>query len=157
MNKLFKVGATLLFALFLAACNKADPAAELKKLEDWSIANQQAQATFQADFQKKMASGDLAQIEQAAKEFNDNFSKIEQSLAAVDVKNDEVKALKTKMQETLKLSTSLIQDGVELLRNPDQSPEKVAAVQKKTEETIKSSQEVLKLRSELAEKFNKKQ
>ncbi|MDY4593841.1 MAG: hypothetical protein SO424_02060 [[Pasteurella] aerogenes] len=156
MNKLFKVGATLLFALFLAACNKVDPAAELKKLEDWSTANQQEQATFQADLQKKMASGDLAQIEQAAKEFNDNITKIEQSLDAVEVKNDEVKALKTKMQETLKLSSSLVQDGVELLRNPSQSPEKVAAVQKKTEETIKSSQEVLKLRSELAEKFNKK-
>lgn len=157
MNKLFKIGATLLFALFLVACNKTDPAAELKKLEDWSIANQQAQATFLADFQKKMTSGDLAQIEQAAKEFNDNITKIEQSLDAVEVKNDEIKALKTKMQETLKLSSSLVQDGIELLRNPEQSPEKIAAVQKKTEDTVKSSQEVLKLKSELTEKFNKKQ
>lgn len=156
MNKFIKMGATALFALFLVAC-KPDPAADFKKLEDWAQSNQQAQTDFQAAFQQKLLSGDVQQIEAAVKEFDANVDKLQKGLDALEIKSDEIKVLKTKMQDNLKLSVELVKDGVELMLKPDTvTPERATEVQEKTQKALQASDEVIKLRAELATKYGKK-
>ncbi len=154
MNNLLKIGATIVFALFVAACNKADPAADFKKLTDWGAANQQTQAAFQAEFQKKVATQDPQQIEQAVSELNAKISEIEKSLNALDIQSPEIKPLKEKMKSTLALSSDLMKDSIALMKNPTE--EGVKALQDKTQHAVQATNELQQLQAQLAEKYGEK-
>ena len=154
MNKLIKVGAVALFSLFVVACNKADPAADLKKLVDWQTSHMASQQNFQVEFQKKIASQDPAQIDAAVKEFSEKIAETQKGLDALDIQSDEVKVLKEKMKATLVVSNELVVDSVKAMQNP--TAEAQQAIIKKSEEAMKGAQELLKIRTELQQKYNVK-
>ncbi|HBO37279.1 MAG TPA: hypothetical protein DD638_01315 [Pasteurellaceae bacterium] len=153
MNKLIKFGAAALLAIFVTACgDKADPAADFKKLSDWSAAQQQSQLAFQTEFQKKVATQDPAQIEEALKDVNAKVAEIEKSLDALDIKSPEIKTLKDKMKSGLMLSNQLVADGLKIMQNPtDIEAQKV--VQEKVEKVQQEMVELQKLQMELQQKY----
>ena len=108
MKKLFKILSVTLFAFVVTACgDKADPAAEFKKLNDWSVNNQQAVMTLQTEIQQSLASQDQAKIEEAVKKFNDKFAEFQKELDAIEVKDPEIKAFKDKVKNGLVSSNKL--------------------------------------------------
>ncbi|TCP95737.1 hypothetical protein EDC44_10716 [Cricetibacter osteomyelitidis] len=154
MNKFIKIAAVALFSLFVAACNKADPKADFKKLTDWSVAQQQAQLDLQKlqlELQQKVATQDLAQIEPTLDQFNTKIAEMQKSLEAVDVKSPEIKALKDKMISTWNASKDLMIDGLNAMKNPQSIDQK--ALMEKTQNAVKSAEELQKLQVELQQKF----
>lgn len=154
MNKIIKLGTAVLFALFVAACNKADPAADYQKLVEWSVANQQSQAAFQQEYMQKLSSGDETQIVEAMNALSARNADVQKSLNALDIKSPEIKQLKDKMQSVLTLTSELAKDGLALMNNA--TPEATKVVQEKTEKTTAATAELQKLQAELAEKYGKK-
>lgn len=154
MNKIIKLGTAVLFALFVAACNKADPAADYQKLVEWSVANQQSQAAFQQEYMQKLSSGDETQIAEAMNALSARNAEVQKSLNALDIKSPEIKQLKDKMQSVLTLTSELAKDGLALMNNA--TPEATKAVLEKTEKTTAATVELQKLQAELAEKYGKK-
>ncbi len=151
MNKLIKLGAVALFSFFVVACNKADPAADLKKLTDWQAAQNQSQMAFQQEFQQKMATQDPAQIDAAVKDFGAKVAEIQKGLDALDIKSEEVKGLKDKMKAALVLSNELVLDSVKVMQNPTEEAQK--AILDKTQKVMQAQQDLVKLQSELQAKY----
>ena len=152
MNKLFKILSVTLFAFVVTACgDKANPAAEFKKLNDWSVNNQQAVMTLQTEIQQSLASQDPAKIEEAVKKFNDKFAEFQKELDAIEVKDPEIKAFKDKVKNGLVSSNKLITDVITLMKSP------TAELQKQVEEgpkkLIQDASEVTKLQAELQKKY----
>lgn len=154
MNKLIKLGAVALFSFFVVACNKADPAADFKKLTEWQAAQTQSQIAFQQEFQQKMATQDPAQIDAAVKDFGNKVTEIQKGLDALDIQSEEVKVLKDKMKEALVLSNELVMDSVKVMQNPTEESQK--AIVEKTQKVMQTQQDLVKLQGELQAKFGAK-
>ncbi|MDO4430565.1 MAG: hypothetical protein Q4B95_04605 [Lonepinella koalarum] len=151
MNKLLKIGAPVLFAFFLSACDKPDPAADFKRLMEFSEKQQQSQIAFQAELQQKLASQDPKQIEVALNDFSEKVKATAKDLEAVEVKSDEVKAFKVKMTEALNLSNELLADSVKMMQNP--TIEAQQALQQKSQQALKTAEELQKQQAELQQKY----
>lgn len=154
MNKLIKLSATLLFALFLSACEKPDPAADFKKLMEFGEKQQQSQVTFQAELQQRLATQDPKQIEGALNDFSQKVTQIAKELDAIEVKSDEIKSFKTKMKDGLILSSELLSDSIKLMQNPTEEGQK--ALQEKTQNALKIAQELQEIQTELQKKYTTK-
>ncbi|MCW9733866.1 hypothetical protein L5B97_10420 [Avibacterium sp. 20-15] len=154
MNKIIKLGTAVLFALFIAACNKADPAADYQKLVEWSLANQQSQVAFQQEYMEKLSSGDEKQIAEAMNALSARNAEVQKSLNTLDIKSAEIEQLKDKMQSVLTLTSELAKDGLALMNNA--SEEATKAIQAKTEKTTAATEELKKLQDEMAAKYGKK-
>ena len=152
MNKLFKILSVTLFAFVVTACgDKANPAAEFKKLNDWSVNNQQAVMTLQTEIQQSLASQDPAKIEEAVKKFNDKFAEFQKELDAIEVKDPEIKAFKDKVKNGLVSSNKLITDVITLMKSPTAELQK--QVQEETQKVMQEAMEVTKLQAELQKKY----
>ena len=152
MNKLFKILSVTLFAFVVTACgDKADPAAEFKKLNDWSVNNQQAVMTLQTEIQQSLASQDQAKIEEAVKKFNDKFAEFQKELDAIEVKDPEIKAFKDKVKNGLVSSNKLITDVITLMKSPTAELQK--QVEEGTKKLMQDASEVTKLQAELQKKY----
>ena len=152
MKKLFKILSVTLFAFVVTACgDKADPAAEFKKLNDWSVNNQQAVMTLQTEIQQSLASQDPAKIEEAVKKFNDKFAEFQKELDAIEVKDPEIKAFKDKVKNGLVSSNKLITDVITLMKSPTAELQK--QVQEETQKVMQEAMEVTKLQAELQKKY----
>ena len=152
MNKLFKILSVTLFAFVVTACgDKANPAAEFKKLNDWSVNNQQAVMTLQTEIQQSLASQDPAKIEEAVKKFNDKFAEFQKELDAIEVKDPEIKAFKDKVKNGLISSNKLITDGITLMKSPTAELQK--QVEEGTKKLMQDASEVTKLQAELQKKY----
>ena len=152
MNKLFKILSVTLFVFVVTACgDKADPAAEFKKLNDWSVNNQQAVMTLQTEIQQSLASQDQAKIEEAVKKFNDKFAEFQKELDAIEVKDPEIKAFKDKVKNGLVSSNKLITDVITLMKSPTAELQK--QVQEETQKVMQEAMEVTKLQAELQKKY----
>ena len=152
MNKLFKILSVTLFAFVVTACgDKANPAAEFKKLNDWSVNNQQAVMTLQTEIQQSLASQDQAKIEEAVKKFNDKFAEFQKELDAIEVKDPEIKAFKDKVKNGLVSSNKLITDVITLMKSPTAELQK--QVQEETQKVMQEAMEVTKLQAELQKKY----
>lgn len=153
MKKLMKLSATLLFAFFLSACEKPDPAADFKKLVEFGEKQQQSQVAFQTELRQKLATQDPQQIEAALTEFNQKVMQITKELDAVEVKSDEIKSFKSKMKDGLTLSSELLADSIKVMQNPTEEGQK--ALQEKTQNTLKTAQELQQIQMELQKKYAK--
>ena len=152
MKKLFKILSVTLFAFVVTACgDKADPAAEFKKLNDWSVNNQQAVMTLQTEIQQSLASQDQAKIEEAVKKFNDKFAEFQKELDAIEVKDPEIKAFKDKVKNGLVSSNKLITDVITLMKSPTAELQK--QVEEGTKKLMQDAMEVTKLQAELQKKY----
>ena len=152
MKKLFKILSVTLFAFVVTACgDKADPAEEFKKLNDWSVNNQQAVMTLQTEIQQSLASQDQAKIEEAVKKFNDKFAEFQKELDAIEVKDPEIKAFKDKVKNGLVSSNKLITDVITLMKSPTAELQK--QVQEETQKVMQEAMEVTKLQAELQKKY----
>ncbi len=152
MNKLFKILSVTLFAFVVTACgDKANPAAEFKKLNDWSVNNQQAVMTLQTEIQQSLASQDQAKIEEAVKKFNDKFAEFQKELDAIEVKDPEIKAFKDKVKNGLVSSNKLITDVITLMKSPTAELQK--QVEEGTKKLMQDASEVTKLQAELQKKY----
>ena len=152
MKKLFKILSVTLFVFVVTACgDKADPAAEFKKLNDWSVNNQQAVMTLQTEIQQSLASQDQAKIEEAVKKFNDKFAEFQKELDAIEVKDPEIKAFKDKVKNGLVSSNKLITDVITLMKSPTAELQK--QVQEETQKVMQEAMEVTKLQAELQKKY----
>ena len=152
MKKLFKILSVTLFAFVVTACgDKANPAAEFKKLNDWSVNNQQAVMTLQTEIQQSLASQDPAKIEEAVKKFNDKFAEFQKELDAIEVKDPEIKAFKDKVKNGLVSSNKLITDVITLMKSPTAELQK--QVQEETQKVMQEAMEVTKLQAELQKKY----
>ena len=152
MNKLFKILSVTLFVFVVTACgDKADPAAEFKKLNDWSVNNQQAVMTLQTEIQQSLASQDQAKIEEAVKKFNDKFAEFQKELDAIEVKDPEIKAFKDKVKNGLISSNKLITDVITLMKSPTAELQK--QVEEGTQKLMQDASEVTKLQAELQKKY----
>lgn len=152
MKKLFKILSVTLFAFVVTACgDKADPAAEFKKLNDWSVNNQQAVMTLQTEIQQSLASQDQAKIEEAVKKFNDKFAEFQKELDAIEVKDPEIKVFKDKVKNGLVSSNKLITDVITLMKSPTAELQK--QVQEETQKVMQEAMEVTKLQAELQKKY----
>ena len=152
MKKLFKILSVTLFAFVVTACgDKADPAAEFKKLNDWSVNNQQAVMTLQTEIQQSLASQDPAKIEEAVKKFNDKFAEFQKELDAIEVKDPEIKAFKDKVKNGLISSNKLITDVITLMKSPTAELQK--QVEEGTKKLMQDASEVTKLQAELQKKY----
>ena len=159
MNKLIKVGAIALFSLFVAACNKADPAADFKKLTDWQNAQTQSFLALQNDLQQKVATQDPAQIEEAVKTFTAKIEETQKTLDALDIQSDEIKPLKEKIKNAFVLSNELMADSIKVIQTPPSDPQQAQqlqqALQSKMEAANKAAQELVTLQAELQNKYGK--
>lgn len=153
MKKLMKLSATLLFAFCLSACEKPDPAADFKKLVEFGEKQQQSQVAFQTELRQKLATQDPQQIEAALTEFNQKVMQITKELDAVEVKSDEIKSFKSKMKDGLTLSSELLADSIKVMQNPTEEGQK--ALQEKTQNTLKTAQELQQIQMELQKKYAK--
>ena len=152
MKKLFKILSVTLFAFVVTACgDKANPAAEFKKLNDWSVNNQQAVMTLQTEIQQSLASQDQAKIEEAVKKFNDKFAEFQKELDAIEVKDPEIKAFKDKVKNGLISSNKLITDVITLMKSPTAELQK--QVEEGTKKLMQDASEVTKLQAELQKKY----
>ncbi|MDH2998935.1 lipoprotein HlpB [Pasteurellaceae bacterium LFhippo2] len=175
MNKFTKLSAAALLAVLLAACDKpatngaaaeaAKPAAtqespeaiqaqgvaDFKKLLDWNQSQESSLASFQAELQQALASGDKAKIEAGIKTFGEKVDGVLKSLDALDIKNADINAFKAKTKEVLLLSNGLITESVKVMANP--TPEAQQAIQAKTQELMQAGQALQQSQAELEKKF----
>lgn len=154
MNKIIKFGATIIFTFFLVACNKGDPAADYQKLVEWSANNQQSQLAFQQEYEQKLATGDIKQIEEAMNALSVRNAEVQKSLDSLDINSKEINELKDKMKFVLSLSSELAKDGLKLITNPTEETQRL--VEEKTQKATEATLELQKLQAEYAEKYGKK-
>ncbi|WGE75898.1 hypothetical protein [Actinobacillus equuli] len=158
MKKLATIGAVALLAFSVTACNKADPAADYKKFQEWYQVQEQTQATAQAEFQKQLAEvmGQKEKDPKALEAVLNNFGKVQEtlkSLDAVDVKSEEIKALKDKTKAVLGLSSEVLSEQVKVMAAP--TAEAQQAIQAKAVQLNQAAQELQKLQADLKAKFAK--
>lgn len=159
MKKLTTIGAIALLAFSVTACNKADPAAEYKKFQEWYQVQEQTQATAQAEFQKQLsdvmgqAEKDPKALETVLNNFAGKVQETLKSLDAIDVKSEEIKALKDKTKAVLTLSNEVLSDQVKIIATP--TPEAQQAIQAKAQQLNQAASELQKLQADLKAKFAK--
>lgn len=151
MNNVMKIGAMVLLAFFVSACDKPDPAADFRRLMEFSEKQQQSQIAFQAELQQKLASQDPKQIESALNEFSEKVKVTAKELDAVEVKSDEVKAFKVKMKDALTLSNELLSDSVKMIQTPTEEGQQ--ALEQKAQDALKIAEELQKQQAELQQKY----
>ncbi|ABN73436.1 hypothetical protein ACQP31_01760 [Actinobacillus pleuropneumoniae] len=159
MKKLATIGAVALLAFSVTACNKADPAADYKKFQEWYQVQEQTQATAQAELQKQLtevmsqAQKDPKALEAVLNTFAGKVQETLKSLDAVDVKSAEIKALKDKTKAVLGLSNEVISEQVKVMAAP--TAEAQQAIQAKATQLNQAAQELQKLQADLKAKFEK--
>ncbi|WP_018652216.1 hypothetical protein [Actinobacillus capsulatus] len=159
MKKLATIGAVALLAFSVTACNKADPAADYKKFQEWYQVQEQTQATAQAEFQKQLAEvmsqaeKDPKALETVLNNFAGKVQETLKSLDAVDVKSEEIKALKDKTKAVLGLSSEVLSEQVKVMSAP--TAEAQQAIQAKAAQLNQAAQELQKLQADLKAKFAK--
>lgn len=159
MKKLATIGAVALLAFSVTACNKADPAADYKKFQEWYQVQEQTQATAQAELQKQLtevmsqAQKDPKALEAVLNTFAGKVQETLKSLDAVDVKSAEIKALKGKTKAVLGLSNEVISEQVKVMAAP--TAEAQQAIQAKATQLNQAAQELQKLQADLKAKFEK--
>lgn len=159
MKKLATIGAVALLAFSVTACNKADPAADYKKFQEWYQVQEQTQATAQAELQKQLtevmsqAQKDPKALETVLNTFAGKVQETLKSLDAVDVKSEEIKALKDKTKAVLGLSNEVISEQVKVMAAP--TAEAQQAIQAKAQQLNQAAQELQKLQADLKAKFEK--
>ncbi|WP_150539943.1 hypothetical protein [Actinobacillus vicugnae] len=159
MKKLTTIGAVALLAFSVTACNKADPAADYKKFQEWYQVQEQSQAAAQAEFQKQLtevmgqAEKDPKALETVLNNFAGKVQETLKSLDAIDVKSEEIKALKDKTKAVLGLSNEVLSDQVKVMAAP--TAEAQQAIQAKAEKLNQAAQDLQKLQAELKAKFTK--
>ncbi|UKH15910.1 hypothetical protein [Actinobacillus pleuropneumoniae] len=159
MKKLATIGAVALLAFSVTACNKADPAADYKKFQEWYQVQEQTQAAAQAELQKQLtevmsqAQKDPKALEAVLNTFAGKVQETLKSLDAVDVKSAEIKALKDKTKAVLGLSNEVISEQVKVMAAP--TAEAQQAIQAKATQLNQAAQELQKLQADLKAKFEK--
>ncbi|ABY68939.1 hypothetical protein [Actinobacillus pleuropneumoniae] len=159
MKKLATIGAVALLAFSVTACNKADPAVDYKKFQEWYQVQEQTQATAQAELQKQLtevmsqAQKDPKALEAVLNTFAGKVQETLKSLDAVDVKSAEIKALKDKTKAVLGLSNEVISEQVKVMAAP--TAEAQQAIQAKATQLNQAAQELQKLQADLKAKFEK--
>lgn len=159
MKKLATIGAVALLAFSVTACNKADPAADYKKFQEWYQVQEQTQATAQAEFQKQLAEvmGQKEKDPKALETVLNNFAgKVQEtlkSLDTIDVKSEEIKTLKDKTKAVLALSNEVLSEQVKVMAAP--TAEAQQAIQAKAVQLNQAAQELQKLQADLKAKFAK--
>ncbi|WP_427838884.1 hypothetical protein ACQP43_01740 [Actinobacillus pleuropneumoniae] len=159
MKKLATIGAVALLAFSVTACNKADPAVDYKKFQEWYQVQEQTQATAQAELQKQLtevmsqAQKDPKALEAVLNTFAGKVQETLKSLDAVDVKSAEIKALKDKTKAVLGLSNEVISEQVKVMTAP--TAEAQQAIQAKATQLNQAAQELQKLQADLKAKFEK--
>lgn len=165
MNKFTRIGAALLFAFFISACDTpannaqenvaaqtdSQGMADFKKIIDWHQAQEKTLATVQADLQNKVASGDKAQIDEGLKAFTTKISDVLKSLDTLDIKHNAINEFKEKTKQTLMLSNDLIAESVKVMANP--TPEAQKVIQEKSQALLQIGQELQQLQLQLQQKF----
>ncbi|WGE89760.1 hypothetical protein [Actinobacillus arthritidis] len=162
MKKLATLGAVALLAFSVTACNKADPVADYKKFQEWYQMQEKTQATAQAEFQKQLAEvmGQQQKDPKAIEALLSNFaSKVQEtlkSLDAIDVKSEEIKALKDKTKAVLGLSNEVLTEQVKVMSTPaNEAQAAQQAIQAKAQQLTQVAQELQKLQADLKAKFEK--
>ncbi|MCW9709459.1 hypothetical protein L5B71_00935 [Avibacterium sp. 21-586] len=153
MNKFIKIGVVTLFALFLAACNKADPKADYAKLAEWMQLNQVDQASFQTQYNQKISTGDTTQLKEAMVALVERNTKLIKSLKAINIKDPEIQKLQDKTIEVLTYSSDLTESVINLANNPSPSNEVVKSLQEKTQKAQLLTADLQRMRAELAAKY----
>ncbi|MCK3658161.1 hypothetical protein A4G18_05425 [Pasteurellaceae bacterium Pebbles2] len=157
MKKLATIGAIALLALSVTACEKADPVADYKKYDEWYQTQAPIQTAAQAEFNQQLAdamsSNDSKKLEAAFQNFAGKVQETLKSLDAVNVKSDEIKALKEKAKGLLNLSNEVLTEQAKLVAEPN--AEKQQAVQAKADKVKEYAGELEKLQAELQGKFSK--
>ncbi|WGE32390.1 hypothetical protein NYR60_01880 [Actinobacillus genomosp. 2] len=161
MKKLATLGAVALLAFSVTACNKADPAADYKKFQEWYQMQEKTQATAQAEFQKQLTEvmgqqqKDPKALETLLNSFAGKVQETLKSLDTIDVKSEEIKALKDKTKAVLGLSNEVLTEQVKLMAAPTADQAAQQAIQAKTQQLTQTAQELQKLQADLKAKFEK--
>lgn len=173
MNKLTKIGATALFALFLSACDKAadtQPApaanttgpvealseaakADFQKILEWNQLQDKQLAEANAALQQKLVTQDPKQIQEGLTEFNKQVEFMVKSLEAIEVSDAQIKAFKDKTKQVLSLSSEVLVGQVKAMATPNDQAA-AQSVQQKSQTLIEAGSELQKLNVELQQRFN---
>ncbi|OOF50843.1 lipoprotein HlpB [Rodentibacter trehalosifermentans] len=177
MNKLTKISATALLALFLTACDKpadkADTAkpetnqpaeapamtaeaqekADYEKLVAWNkdqgAMQTQSQQKLQQELQAAIAEKDENKAKAAVEEFNKSVQGSIASLDALDVKSDLIGNAKNKTKEVLTLASELLVAQANVKTEEDQKAYAEKAMQLQVE-----IQSLAELDAQIKAKFN---
>ncbi|MCK3655871.1 hypothetical protein A4G19_08900 [Pasteurellaceae bacterium Macca] len=180
MNKMTKVSAIALVALFLSACDKpttngsttgktetiqtaqlsaeeihAQGVADLEKLLDWNEKNKSALIETQSMLEKETKSGDYVRIQHAFQEMREKIALFSKALDQIEIKNNDVNVFKHKLQESLTLSNEMLLEYNKAVGVKDPSPELKASLKEKAEKLLQSGKESQQLLTELEKKFGK--
>lgn len=167
MNKFTGLGAAVLFAFFITACDNAtnkiqesvatqtdsdsQGVADFKKIIDWHQAQEKTLATVQAELQETVASGDKVKIDEGLKVFSAKISDVIKSLDALEIKHSAINEFKDKTKHTLVLSNDLIAESVKVMAN--RTPEAQKIIQDKSQALLQTGQELQQLQLQLQQKF----
>ena len=118
MKKLIKFGAVALFAVFLAACDKAvDPAvetADYNALIEWNRNQEQtqlqSQQKFQQDLMVAVQAKDNKKIQEAIDTFNNSVKNTIASLESLKIQSASINEVKEQTKTVLSLASDLLVD-----------------------------------------------
>ncbi|QIM68222.1 MULTISPECIES: hypothetical protein [Basfia] len=154
MKLLAKLGAAALLAFTLAACS--DPAADLKKLQAWDRDNAAAQQQIQAELQQALSTvKEPSELEPVLASYKAKVQDLVKSLDQLDIKSNEIKALKEKTKAVFLESQDVTADSLKVLV-VSRTEETVNALKAKTEALNKNVEELMKLQNDLQAKFGDK-
>lgn len=153
MKKLASLGVIAAVAFGVAACEKADPAADFKKFQAWNATQQQLQQQAQVELQQKLAAvkDPATEVAPILEGFSAKVQETVKSLDALDVKSDELKAHKEKTKAVLVLSNEVLTDSIKAMTS--QTPEAQKAVQEKTVKLQEAAAALQKADAELSQKY----
>ncbi|MBF0752340.1 MULTISPECIES: lipoprotein HlpB [unclassified Pasteurella] len=174
MNKLAKITATALFALFLTACDKADKTADTPKPAETTAPAMSVEAQEKADYEKLIAwnqeqgavqaqnqqklqqelnaaaeTKDENKAKAAIEAFNKNVQASIASLDALDVKSDLIGNAKNQTKEVLTLASQLLVAQANVKTEADQK-----AYAEKAVELQNKMQSLAELGAQIEAKFN---
>lgn len=175
MNKLTKISATALVALFLAACDKpaqqqapatastqttttvAAPSeaakADYQKIVNWNAAQNSSIEAARAELQQKLATQDPKQMQEGLNAFNQKVTETVKSLDAIEVSDAQVKTFKDQTKTVLTLSSEVLNEQVKAISTPNDQAA-VQTVQQKTQTLIEAGNELQRLNTELEKRFS---
>ncbi|TDQ59455.1 hypothetical protein EDC45_0103 [Mesocricetibacter intestinalis] len=155
MKTLIKLGGILLLTLTaLTACS--DPAADLKKLQNWDKENVATQQQIQNELQQSLATlKDPKDLQPILDNYKTKVQDLVKSLDQVEIKSNEIKPLKEKSKQVFLAATEVTVDSLNTLI-VSRSEESVQALKEKTQALEKSVGELSKLQSDLEQKYGEK-
>lgn len=133
MKKLIKFGAVALFAVFLAACDKAvDPAvetADYNALIEWNRNQEQtqlqSQQKFQQDLMVAVQAKDNKKIQEAIDTFNNSVKNTIASLESLKIQSASINEVKEQTKTVLSLASDLLVDQANVsLSEPTEEQQK---------------------------------